>query len=102
MRRRARPSNRHGQIPERIVRLYKAHIRVTLRTSILDPQGKAVEHAVTTLGIPGIRDVRIGKYVVFSVDAATEDDARRLTAEVCTKLLANPVMEDYTFDIERA
>ena len=81
--------------------LFRSKIRVTLRKSILDPQGKAVEHAISTLGVKGVTDVRMGKYVEFNVDGKAEADAKRATEEVCKKLLANPVMEDYTFEIVR-
>lgn len=81
--------------------MYRSKIRVTLRPSILDPQGKAVEHAIGTLGVGVVRDVRMGKYIEMNVDADSEDDARRTTEDVCKKLLANPVMEDFIFEIER-
>ena len=81
--------------------MYLSKIRVTLRPSILDPQGKAVEHAIATLGVNPIREVRMGKYIELQVDSATEAEARKATEEVCKKLLANPVMEDFVFDIEK-
>lgn len=73
---------------------------MTLRKSILDPQGKAVEHAISMLGYKEISNVRIGKLVELDIDCSTKDDAERLTREICKKLLANPVMEDYTFTID--
>jgi phosphoribosylformylglycinamidine synthase len=79
--------------------MFTAKVHVTLRKSILDPQGKAVEHAVSTLGVPGVRDVRIGKYIEFTVERPTEQDARNASEEVCRKLLANPVMEDYSLEL---
>ena len=81
--------------------MYLSKIRVTLRTSILDPQGKAVEHAIATLGVKSVKDVRMGKYVELKVDGASEAEARQTTEEVCKKLLANPVMEDYSYEIVR-
>ncbi len=81
-------------------RQYRANIRVTLRTSILDPQGKAVHHALGSLGMGAISDVRIGKYIELSIDTGSEQEATRLAEEACRKLLANPVMEDYTYSIE--
>jgi phosphoribosylformylglycinamidine synthase subunit PurS len=81
--------------------VYLARIRITLRPSILDPQGKAVHHAIGALGTGGVHDVRMGKYVEMKLDAATPDEAREVTAEVCRKLLANPVMEDFHFEIEQ-
>ncbi len=81
--------------------MYLAKVRVTLRPSILDPQGKAVEHAVASLGLSGIAGVRMGKYIELTIDESTEEAARRATEEVCRKLLANPVMEDFAYDVTR-
>lgn len=79
--------------------MYKAQIKVTLRKSILDPQGKTVEHSIQSLGYRNISDTRIGKYIELKIDASSEGEARKVTEEVCHKLLANPVMEDYEFSI---
>ena len=86
---------------DRGVTVYLAKVRVTLRPSILDPQGKAVEHAIGTLNVGSVCDVRIGKYIELRVDAATEADARKITEDVCRKLLANPVMEDFAFELTK-
>jgi phosphoribosylformylglycinamidine synthase PurS subunit len=82
--------------------VYIARIRVTLRPSILDPQGKAVQHAIASLGEGSVSDVRIGKYIEAKINAKSEGEARRTVEEVCRRLLANPVMEDYTFEIAGA
>jgi phosphoribosylformylglycinamidine synthase PurS subunit len=79
--------------------VYVVRIKVTLRPSILDPQGKAVQHAIASLGAGSVSDVRIGKYIEAKIDAPSEADARRTAEEVCKKLLANPVMEDFSFEI---
>ncbi len=81
--------------------MYRARIHVTLRPSILDPQGKAVAHAVASLGIRGVDDVRMGKYIEITFEDGTEEQARAATEQICRKLLANPVMEDFTFDLTR-
>ncbi len=81
--------------------MFLARIRVTLRPSILDPQGKAVAHAIGTLNVGPVQDVRMGKYVEMKIQAASEAEARKITEDVCTKLLANPVMEDYTFEVSK-
>ena len=81
--------------------MYLARIRITLRPSILDPQGKAVEHAIGTLGVGTVRNVRMGKGVEMTVDAASEKEARAIVDTVCRKLLANPVMEDFTYEVEK-
>lgn len=80
--------------------MYSAKIKITLRKSILDPQGKAVEHSLQSLGYGSIKDTRIGKYVELKIDAGSESEAKKITGEVCDKLLANTVMEDYEYEIE--
>jgi phosphoribosylformylglycinamidine synthase PurS subunit len=81
--------------------LYLAKIVVTLRKSILDTQGKAVHHALESLHLNAVSDVRMGKFIELNIDTATQDDARRIAEEACKKLLANPVMEDYSLTIEK-
>ncbi len=82
--------------------VYKATICVTLRPSILDPQGKATKHALDNLGFDGVQQVRVGKYIEMSIDVEDEGSARQIAQEACAKLLANPVMEDYTIEISAA
>ncbi len=82
--------------------MFHSRITVTLRKSILDPQGKAVEQSIHALGYSAVQDVRIGKSIELSVKAASRQEAERLTDEVCRKLLANPVMEDFSFVLEEA
>ncbi len=82
--------------------MFHAKVRITLRKSILDPQGKAVEHAIGTLNVGTIHDVRVGKFIEMKVDVQDEAGARAATEEVCKKLLANPVMEDYYIELEKA
>lgn len=81
--------------------MYLSKIRVTLRPSILDPQGKAVQHAIGSLGVQGVTGVRMGKYIEMTFDGGSEEETRKVTEEVCRKLLANPVMEDFTYEITR-
>jgi len=81
--------------------MYLSKIRVTLRKSILDPQGKAIEHAITSMGFGAVEDVRMGKYIELKLNGKTEEEVRKTTEEVCGRLLANPVMEDYHFEIEK-
>jgi phosphoribosylformylglycinamidine synthase len=80
--------------------LYHSKITVTLRRSILDPQGKAVEQGIHSLGFSAVQNVRVGKFIELSVDTTSKQEAERLTNEVCRKLLANPVMEDFSFVLE--
>lgn len=79
---------------------YRAHIRVVPRAGLLDPQGQAVEHALTALGFSEARNVRIGKAIEVQVNAATRVEAEARVRQMCDKLLANPVTEDYLVEIE--
>jgi phosphoribosylformylglycinamidine synthase len=79
--------------------MYKVKILVTLRKTILDPQGKAVEHSLKSLGYDKITDTRIGKYLELSVNADSREEASEIAENACSKLLANPVMEDYAYEI---
>jgi phosphoribosylformylglycinamidine synthase len=81
--------------------MYRAIITVTLRPSILDPEGKAISHALLALGLAEVEDVRVGKHIELRVRAASEDAAAAAVKDACARLLANPVMEDYSFRIER-
>jgi phosphoribosylformylglycinamidine synthase PurS subunit len=66
-----------------------------LKEGMADPQGKAVEDALPTVGWTGVSGVRVGKHVELTVEAETEDGARRVVEEVAHRLLSNPVIEDY-------
>ena len=81
---------------------YNATVRVRLRPSILDPQGKAARHALHSLGFDSVDRIRIGKLIEMQVDAEDEERARSLVVASCEKLLANPVMEDYEIAIDPA
>jgi len=80
--------------------MYKANITITLRPSILDPEGKTIEQSLHQLGYADVHNIRMGKHVEVDVDAGTEKEAREIVDNICSKLLANPVMEDYTFRVE--
>ena len=74
---------------------YHAEIKIRLRPSILDPKGKATGHALENLGFEGIEQVRIGKLIDLTLEAADRDDAESQATQACNKLLANEVMEDF-------
>ena len=80
--------------------MYKANIHITLRQSILDPQGKATQHALENLGFSDVNKVRMGKYVEMWIETQDEEAARTIADNACNKLMANPVMEDYSFTVE--
>jgi phosphoribosylformylglycinamidine synthase len=75
--------------------MFVAHVRVTLRPSILDPQGKAVQRALHDLGMGGVDRVRMGKFVEVQVEAESVEAAEATVRQACEKLLANPVTEDF-------
>ncbi len=79
--------------------MYKAKVNVTLRKSILDPQGKAAHHALTNLGLKEVNEVRIGKLIELDIDADSKEKAHEIAETACTKLLANEVMEDFEITI---
>ena len=78
----------------------KAKISVLLKSGILDPQGKAVLHAIEHLDFKGVKNVRIGKYIEIEFESTDSDRVKKDADEICNKLLANPVMENYIIDIE--
>lgn len=81
---------------------YLARVYVTLRPAVNDPQGLTVRGALHSLGFSGVDAVRVGKYLELRLAAAGEAEARGHIDDMCRKLLANPVIEQYRFDIEAA
>lgn len=79
---------------------YRVHVRVMPRKGLLDPQGQAVEHALTALGFADAAGVRIGRAIEFDVSAASHDEAIARARQMCDKLLANPVTEYYVVEVE--
>jgi phosphoribosylformylglycinamidine synthase PurS subunit len=82
-----------------MARKYKSHIYVTLRPSVLDPAGTAVESGLKQLGYKGVEEVRIGKYIELTLTAADEVEAKQQLDQMCDRLLANPVIENYRFEL---
>ena len=79
----------------------KAIVYVTLKPSVLDPQGKAIQHSVTSLGFDMIGDIRQGKYFEIAIDSSiTEADARVSVERIAKDVLANPVIEDFRVELE--
>ena len=76
----------------------KAIVHVTLKNGVLDPQGKAIEHALDGLGFDGVGEVRQGKVIELDLEASDQDSARKQVTDMCEKLLANTVIEDYSID----
>jgi len=79
----------------------KAKVYVTLKQGVLDPQGKAIQHAVESLGYARIADVRQGKYFEIALDSSLDETTARFDVErMAREVLANPVIEDYRVEIE--
>ena len=78
----------------------RVKIFVSLKNGVLDPQGKAIERSLNTLGYEEVLDVRVGKYLELDIDAPSRAAAELRIREMCDKLLANPVIEDYRFEIQ--
>lgn len=78
----------------------KAKVHVTLKNGVLDPQGKAVENALGSLGFGGVKEVRQGKVIELTLDETDVETARTNVAQMCEKLLANTVIENYAIEIE--
>ena len=74
---------------------FRVAVHILPRRGLLDPQGKAVADALHTLGFGGVRDVRVGRHVIVETDADSADAADRRAREMCERLLANPVTEDF-------
>ena len=77
-----------------------AKIYVTLKKSVLDPQGNTVKHALNSLGFKGVQDVRLGKYMEIKLNGKTKSSVEDQIRKMCDKLLINPVIEDYTYEIK--
>ncbi len=78
----------------------KARVHVTLKPGVLDPQGKAIEHALDSLGFPGVHDVRQGKVIDLTLEESDPQKARSSLEAMCEKLLANTVIENYAIELE--
>ena len=78
-----------------------AKIDIMPKKEILDPQGKAVKLGLGNLGLKDVEDVRIGKHITMHFQAETEQEAHQKVEAACEKLLANVIMESYSFDLEK-
>ena len=73
----------------------KIKVIVTLKSGVLDPQGKAIQQTLNGMGFPNVKDVRQGKYFDIDIDESDEQKAKNSAEEICKKLLANQVIEDF-------
>ena len=78
----------------------QARVHVTLKKGVLDPQGKAIESALSSLGFAGVEQVRQGKFIEVSLTETDPEAARKSLEAMCEKLLANTVIEDYAIELD--
>jgi phosphoribosylformylglycinamidine synthase len=78
----------------------QVRVFVTPRKGILDPQGRAVESSLVSLGFKNVSGVKVGKYILLEVEARTANEARDEAKKMCEALLANPVIEDFRFEVD--
>ena len=79
---------------------YRLEVRITPRAGLLDPQGKAIQNALRSLEFQQVHDVRVGRLLRLRVTADSDDAARRAAEDMCRRLLANPVTEDFDIRME--
>ena len=78
---------------------YRLEIRVKPRPGLLDPEGKAIQHALSSLGWEGVEDVRVGRAIYLDLEAESREGALETAAAMCRKLLANPVTEEFEVSV---
>ena len=78
----------------------KVKIYVTLKRTVLDPQGKAVLHALHEVGFKSVTDTRVGRFIELDIKGTNKKAVEKQVHQMCDKLLANPVIEEYKFEIE--
>ena len=81
--------------------MYLSKVYVTLKPTVNDPQGLTIKGALHTLGFGSVQDVRAGKYIEIRIDEKDMEKARSKTQDMCKKLMANPVIENFRFEIEK-
>ena len=81
--------------------MIKARVTVTLKNGVLDPQGRAIQNALGAMGISGVNDVRQGKYIEVDLAETDEAKAKSTVEQMCKDLLANTVIESYSYELVR-
>lgn len=79
--------------------MYRAKVTVTLKPDVMDPQGQAILEAAHHLGLTSVKNLRVGRYFELDIDATDESTAATCIEQICDKLLANPIIETYTFTL---
>lgn len=80
--------------------MFKAKVTVSLKKTVLDPQGKTVHKAIESMGFKSVSDVRVGKSIEMLIDSKDASKVKSDLEEICKKLLANPIIEQYSFTVE--
>ncbi|MCX7920212.1 MAG: phosphoribosylformylglycinamidine synthase subunit PurS [bacterium] len=80
--------------------MFKVNIYVTLKKSVLDPQGRAVQNALHSLGFKEVAEVRVGRFIQLEINGKNKKTVEKQVHKMCDQLLANPVIEDYHYSIE--
>jgi len=80
--------------------MFKVKIYISLKEGVADPQGITIKNALNSLGYQGVGKVRMGKYLQLKLNVKDEKEARREIEDMCRKLLVNPVIENYTYEIQ--
>jgi phosphoribosylformylglycinamidine synthase len=80
-------------------KMYEAQVKVTLKKTVADPQGLTVKHALESLGFKGISGVRMGKFITIQLTSKDKAKAQEEAKGACEKLLANPIIEDFSFEV---
>ncbi|MDI6783407.1 MAG: phosphoribosylformylglycinamidine synthase subunit PurS [bacterium] len=81
--------------------MFKVNIYVTLKKSVLDPQGRAVQSALHSLGFKEVAEVRVGRFIQLQIEGKNKKEVQKQVDKMCHQLLSNPVIEDYKFDFEK-
>ena len=80
--------------------MFLAKVFIRLKPTVNDPQGQTIHGGLSQLGFDSVQGVRVGKYMEIRLDETSKDDASQKISQMCEKLLANPVIEDYSFELE--
>lgn len=80
--------------------MLKAEIYITLKKTVADPQGLTIKHALDSLGYKGVEEVRMGKLITVKLNTNSREEAEQELNQMCQKLLANPIIENYAFKIQ--
>lgn len=79
--------------------MFEAQVKITLKKTVADPQGLTVKHALESLGFNGLNEVRMGKFITLTLKSNGQAAAEAEAKEMCAKLLANPIIEDYSVEV---